>query len=167
MTNVAAASAATALNGQFRINISHRTLNGARGVIEDLAKLPIETERSVHLALVDDVGIGYENHVRYTEHLAERFIELIDLAMDAGFEVAPTDYSLADCAFCGAVGGKTGAVINADGTLYSCWETAGRDGWAVGDIVNGYAAEEAIRPSGCVRLRHEEARLGLRRARLP
>lgn len=36
--------------------------------------------------------------------------------------------------------------MNADGQLYSCWESAGREGWDVGDIDSGYLPAEAIQP---------------------
>ncbi|GAA2238207.1 hypothetical protein GCM10010430_19030 [Kitasatospora cystarginea] len=57
-------------------------------------------------------------------------------ALECGFEVAwPSGGA---CGFCGERDGATGAVINADGTLYSCWETIGKDGYEVGSIEDGY-----------------------------
>jgi uncharacterized protein len=35
--------------------------------------------------------------------------------------------------------------VNADGVLSSCWETAGKPGWEVGTVTDGYLAGEAVR----------------------
>jgi len=37
------------------------------------------------------------------------------------------------------------AVVNADGTLSSCWETAGKPDWKVGTVAEGYLADADIR----------------------
>lgn len=42
------------------------------------------------------------------------------------------------CDFCSVEGGRYGAVVNADGALFSCWESAGRRGYAVGTVTGGY-----------------------------
>ena len=42
------------------------------------------------------------------------------------------------CATCGFGDGRYGAVVNADGVLSSCWETAGKPGWEVGSVRTGY-----------------------------
>jgi uncharacterized protein len=145
LENIQAAADATDLAWQFRANISHRTIDRLDDLVDDLARLRTPRVSSLHLALIDDIGIGYPNQIRYTPELASRFTHIIDRAISAGLEVHATDPSLADCPFCGAFRGQTGAVINADGNLYSCWETAGRSDWIVGSVRGGYLPEDEIR----------------------
>lgn len=45
------------------------------------------------------------------------------------------------CRTCGHTGGRYGAVISADGTLASRWETAGKPDWEVGTVTGGYRPE--------------------------
>lgn len=49
------------------------------------------------------------------------------------------------CLTCGHTEGRYGAVISADGTLASCWETAGKPDWEVGTAADGYRPAEATR----------------------
>lgn len=144
-TNIQAAADATDLDWHFRVNISHHTLAGIPALIDDLGTLALPRPASIHLALIDDIGIGYENQITYTDALAMQFIELVDHAMAAGLTVPVTSNSLKDCPFCSEFAGGSGSVINADGTLYSCWETAGRAEWAVGTIDDGYLPPSQIR----------------------
>ncbi|MDI1462213.1 radical SAM protein [Catellatospora sp. KI3] len=145
MTNIRAAAAAVPeLEWHYRVNISHHNIDGIELLIDDLAQLPTSKPASLHLALIDDVGVGYENTVFYSTGLAERFLGLISRAMDRGLHVPVMGTSVADCPFCGEFAGGTGAVVNADGTLYSCWETAGRPEWAVGTVTEGYLPDADI-----------------------
>jgi uncharacterized protein len=36
-------------------------------------------------------------------------------------------------------------VVNADGALSSCWETAGKPGWEVGSVADGYLPGAQVR----------------------
>lgn len=145
MHNVASADRATNLSWQFRVNVSHRNVDGLASLVGDLGDLGLRNKATVNFALVDDVGVGYDNSLRYSNELADRYIGLIDSAMDHGLAVPPMGRSVRDCSFCKGFAGQTGAVINADGYLYSCWETAGRVDWRVGDIENGYLPDSVIR----------------------
>ncbi len=137
LRNVRAAAKHTDLSWHFRVNISHRNLEGIDRLIDDLGSLVEGRRASLHLALIDDVGFGYDNDIGYDDEYAQRFIELNDRAIRYGMSV-PLSKPLSVCPYCSVTGGGSGAVINADGILYSCWETAGRDEWAVGDIDTGY-----------------------------
>lgn len=145
LDNIKAAAECTSIQWQFRVNVSHHNLDRLDDLVEDLGELALTSRKSVRLALIDDVGIGYENALRYTDELAGRFVRLIGRIMDHGFNVPLLGGSLRDCPFCGQFGGTTGTVINADGTLYSCWETAGRPEWSVGTLDDGYLSAEVIR----------------------
>jgi uncharacterized protein len=88
-----------------------------------------------------DVGVGYANDLQYSgpsglnEALAE-FLTGVRM-LEHNFTIAGAP-SLEHGAYCKTVGGQTGAVVNADGVLYSCWESAGKPGWEVGDVGTGY-----------------------------
>jgi uncharacterized protein len=67
---------------------------------------------------------------------ADQVVTAYTVARRAGLRIPrPTDDR---CAYCSERDGRTGAVVNADGTLYSCWESAGRPGYEVGTVANGY-----------------------------
>ncbi|MGW1926289.1 radical SAM protein, partial [Streptomyces massasporeus] len=55
------------------------------------------------------------------------------------------------CVTCGHTDGRYGAVVSADGTLASCWETAGKPDWEVGTVADGYlpSAETGDRWIAC------------------
>ncbi|MBD8537515.1 radical SAM protein [Frigoribacterium sp. CFBP 8751] len=143
LSNVADAVASTDLTWNFRVNVSHRNLDGLETVIDDLQQALCGKTASFHLALIDDVGLGYDNDVVYSAENAERFIELNSRAIGAGMTV-PVSKPLTDCPYCGVKGGAQGAVVNADGLLYSSWETAGRAEWAVGTLSDGYRPTEEL-----------------------
>jgi uncharacterized protein len=145
LTNVSRAAQETALRWQFRVNVSHHNIDGLNQLIDDLASLPLAKPATLSLALIDDVGVGYENQLSYADELSDRFTRLIDQALDGGLSVPVMGAPLTDCLFCGGFAGTTGAVVNADGTLYSCWETAGRPEWAVGNLSDGYLPAEKIK----------------------
>lgn len=145
LENVALSSAsAPRLSWNLRVNVSHHNVEGLYSLLEDLASV-IQDARQItlHLALIDDNGLGYENTVGYDEKLADTFIELHRVAILSGMGVPPSN-SLRACPYCSTVGGSRGAVINADGGLYSCWENAGRDGWAIGNVRTGYTASPLL-----------------------
>jgi uncharacterized protein len=143
MDNVAAAVGATDLTWNFRVNVSHRNLDGLENVIEDLAAALDGKPASFHLALIDDVGLGYDNDVAYSDDNAEHFVRLNTLAIQRGMTI-PVSKPLTDCPYCGVQGGGRGAVVNADGVLFSSWETAGRPEWAVGDVTTGYSSPDQL-----------------------
>ncbi|TDC85046.1 radical SAM protein [Micromonospora sp. KC606] len=144
LRNVADAVRRTDLSWTFRVNVSHRNIGDLDRLIEDLASVTVPGRTSLHLSLVDDVGLGYDNAVGYTPGLADRFIALHARAIEYGMTI-PVSKPLTACPYCSTFGGDGGAVINADGHLYSCWETAGREGWSVGDVTDGYLPAETIR----------------------
>lgn len=137
LRNVAQAAEETDLSWHFRVNISHHNLDGLEKLIDDLGDVVPGERASLHLALIDDSGLGYENEVGYAPEYAQRFKQLHTQAIAYGMHV-PLSKPMTDCPYCSAVGGAEGAVVNADGQLYSCWENAGREGWDIGDVVNGY-----------------------------
>jgi len=144
ISNIEAATQLTDLSWHFRINVSHRNLETVESLVRQLGTLIPAGRASIHIALIDDVGLDYGNEIEYSDDYAETLIRLHQLALAGGLFVPPSQ-PLGDCPYCGVVGGGTGAVINADGVLYSCWENAGRAGWEVGTIDDGYPPDAEIR----------------------
>lgn len=144
VANVEAATATTRINWHFRVNVSHRNLDTLEELLLLLGATVPAGRASLHIALIDDTGLDYENQVGYDDRYAETLIRLHRLAISLGLFVAPSQ-PLSGCRYCGVIGGRTGAVINADGVLYSCWENAGRPGWEVGTVDDDYRPDELIR----------------------
>lgn len=143
LANVKAAAENTGLQWNFRVNVSHRNLSGLGNLIDELAQAVPPERVTLHFALIDDVGLGYHNDVSYTDEFALQLIALHRRAIQNGIFI-PISPALRDCVYCGQVGGATGAVINADGRLYSCWENTGRADWCVGNVDEGYAEPETV-----------------------
>lgn len=140
----AAAAAVPQLAWNFRVNVSHHNVDGLVGLMEDLAQIArLDRQVTFHLALIDDTGLGYENNVGYDDEFAATVVAINSAAIRAGMRV-PLSQPLGACPYCSAVGGTRGAVINADGGLYSCWENAGRDGWEVGHVHRGYVDRATV-----------------------
>jgi uncharacterized protein len=107
-------------------------------LVEELARRVDATRCALVLAPVTDHGTGGTALTR-SVNAARRVVAAYQRAFVLGFQLArPRE---ADCDFCSAVSGARGAVVNADGALYSCWETVGRAGYAVGDVRTGYVAQ--------------------------
>ncbi len=145
LRNVIEGSAQTDLHWHFRVNISHRNMGDLERLIDDLGDAVPQGRSSLHLALIDDTGLGYDNTVDYSSDYVELFTQLVTRAVRHGMFV-PISKPISSCPYCGVFGGDRGAVINADGKLYSCWETVGREDWIIGDVENGYLPEEHVRP---------------------
>jgi uncharacterized protein len=120
---------------QIRVNVSHRNRDSIDELIETLVHHVSLERTSITIALVNDVGIGFTNHVGYRD--ADLFRAWHLHALEAGFQpTLPTPPRT--CATCSAEGGGTGAVVSSTGDLFSCWDTVGRDAWRVGDVDHGY-----------------------------
>ena len=151
VANVAAASAvADRLRWSFRVNVSHHTHAGVPALISRLAERVDVAKCTIYFARVGDVGVGYANELLHTGRLAADFIDWNRQALELGFQVR-RPAARAVCQACSYKNGQYGAVINPDGTLYSCWETSGRPGFEVGSVDDGYlpAAQTADRWLTC------------------
>lgn len=141
--NIVRASSATSINWILRVNVSHHNVAGIDKLIERLAGTIDPGRCAIYFAPVGDIGIGYENDLTHTGGLAATFNRWQRLALESGFTVnRPGAQSL--CATCGHLDGRYGAVVNADGILSSCWETAGKPGWEVGSVTDGYLSGARI-----------------------
>jgi uncharacterized protein len=141
--NMARASEVTSLRWLMRVNVSHHNKRGINDLLARLGESLDPSRCIVYFARVADVGIGYANDLGHTEDFAELFLGWHRQVIEAGFAV-PRPGAYPACATCSYRGGRFGAVVNADGTLSSCWDTAGRDGWDVGTIESGYRPDREI-----------------------
>jgi uncharacterized protein len=135
--NIARASEAAPIQWTLRINVSHHNHRGIDALLERLADRLDPARCTVALARVGDIGIGYSNDLMLTNELASAFAGWYRKALDLGFLVT-RPHVHGPCQACSYKGGRYGAVISADGTLSSCWETAGKRDWAVGTAAEGY-----------------------------
>ena len=138
--NIVRASAATPIQWTLRVNVSHHNQSGIDTLVDRLAAAVDSSRCTIYFARVGDVGVGYANDLLHTGEVSDRFIGWQRRALGLGFAVPrPTARPL--CQTCGHLNGRYGAVVNADGTLSSCWENAGRPGWRVGTADDGYLPE--------------------------
>ncbi len=135
--NIVRASAVTSLRWDLRVNVSHHNHTSMPDLIERLADRLDVSKCRIYFARVGDVGIGYANELLHSGQLAADFISWNRRAIELGFGVN-WPAAKAACKMCSYKNGQYGAVINPDGTLYSCWETSGRPGFEVGSVSDGY-----------------------------
>ncbi len=142
--NMARVQEVTSIRCVIRVNVSHHNHRGIDELVERLAAALDPSRCSIYFARVGDVGIGYGNDLSFGDDTAARFIRWQRRAVDLGFAV-PRPGVETPCQACSHRDGRYGAVVNADGTLYSCWETAGKAGWQVGTVRDGYLTAEQTR----------------------
>lgn len=139
LDNVAVAQQATDLRVDLRINLTPAVLPYLAELIGQVAGRLCATRCRLGIAPVGEVP----------PEAAEQVVAAYAVARAAGFRIPrPTD---GRCAYCAEPDGRTGAVVNADGILYSCWESAGRPGFEVGDVESGYRAYPAGRWVRCTK----------------
>ncbi|MDH6579918.1 radical SAM protein [Kitasatospora sp. MAP5-34] len=137
IANVVRATDETPLRWSFRVNVSHHTADRTDALVDRLAAELDPSRCTIYFAFLGDVGVGYGNELQHTREMADRMTGWQIRALEHGFAVGrPTANS--SCVICTVPDGKQGAVVNADGVLYSCWETAGKPGWEVGTVSEGY-----------------------------
>lgn len=145
VTNLARASEVTDIGWTLRVNVSHLNHHGIGDLVDRLAERLDPARCALDLAWVGDIGIGYHNELSRTDDLAAAFGRWQRHALDLGFQV-PRPGPDRPCQACSFRDGRYGAVVNADGTLSSCWETAGKPGWTVGTVADGYQPTTETEP---------------------
>lgn len=144
LRNIVRASAVTPIRWTLRVNVSHHNQSGIGALIDRLAAAVDTSRCTIYFARVGDVGVGYANDLLHTGELSDRFIGWHRRALGLGFTV-PRPAARRQCQTCGHRNGRYGAVVNADGTLSSCWDNAGHPGWEVGSARDGYLPEGETR----------------------
>lgn len=144
LRNIAEVRSSTDIKVYLRVNLSATSAARLDALVSDLGSRLSPEGICVAFALVKDPGIGFADLVEQNKELADAMISAYVALAKMGFEVPiPAEPG---CETCGEVGGGGGAVVNADGILYSCWESAGKPGWDVGDVDNGFVAREQLEP---------------------
>jgi uncharacterized protein len=143
MRNLEHAASLTDMRWMLTVNLTGHSIDTADALLARLSDELPTSKFYIKFALVFDYGVGFEDGMRPSPELARRVSGLYIAALEQGFRVPPVH--LKNCLACDVVGGATGAVINADGTLYSCWGSAGKHGYEVGSIHEGYIGEELLR----------------------
>ena len=117
-----------------------------RSSVRRLAVARLVTElgtRAAFVALVLRAESLTSSATASAEDLERHFLDWHLRALTAGFRVEPPVVAKS-CSYCDTVGGRDGAVVSADGRLYSCWDSAGQAGFEVGDLDTGYAPDTEI-----------------------
>jgi uncharacterized protein len=136
LANVAAAQQATDLRFTFRVNLTPAALADIQPLIDQLAQVVDAARCGFAMTPVMDYGWGFNDLVTPSRMSSSTIVAAYALAQGYGFQIARPRYSY--CGFCSDQRGRYGAVINADGTLFSCWESVGRPGYEVGTVAGGY-----------------------------
>ncbi|MGN9844156.1 radical SAM protein [Nonomuraea sp. H19] len=129
----------------LRVNVTAENLPGIDRLIERLAERLNTARCGIYFKIVGDVGIGYRNDVSASERLLQQFIDWNRRALACGFRVG-RPREVVPCPACSFTGGRYGAVVSADGSLSSCWETAGKPEWQVGTVFDGYQPDQIAAP---------------------
>lgn len=130
-------AAAPDLEVVARLNVSASNLSRLEQLINDLHENLGSNRVTLRIGMLDDIGIGFDDSPTASTATRNHVVNAAIHAVDLGFAVDPmatTD----GCLYCGVIGGASGCVINADGRLYSCWESVGRPGFEVGHVDLGF-----------------------------
>jgi uncharacterized protein len=145
LANMALASEVSPLRWHIRVNVSSLSRAGVPELLGEIADWVNPARCHVAFARVNDIGVGFTSTVGHDAELASEFAGWSIQAHRLGFGVPPPRAS-ETCVTCGFRDGLLGATVNADGTLYSCWESAGKPGWEVGSTEIGYLPSEVTGP---------------------
>lgn len=145
--NITAAQGATDLKFSFRINLTPAALAGSAALLDELASRVRTSGIVIDLCPVLDYGVGFDRLIDREDESVAAILATYGQALQVGFTIPRPKF--AHCDFCSEQRGRTGAVVNADGTLVSCWETAGLPGYEVGSVRAGYSDYEPERWIAC------------------
>ncbi|MFG1901161.1 radical SAM protein [Micromonospora carbonacea] len=135
--NVERATARTELRWNFRVNVSHHNFDRIGDLFGQLDGHVDPSRSTIVFAWVGDAGFGYGNDLRRAADVADAFAEWSIAGIGAGYHIERPSMRTT-CQICSVPGGRYGAVVNADGTLYSSWQSAGKKDLAVGAVDTGY-----------------------------
>ena len=141
--NIARATKVTDLKWQLRINVSHHNFVRISKLFGQLEHKIDPSRCAMTFAWVGDAGFGYANDLEHVAEVSQAFVEWNVRALEFGFRI-PKPSMMTTCQVCSVPGGAGGAVVNADGTLFSCWQSAGKRNFEVGTIDAGYVDPAAV-----------------------
>lgn len=143
LSNIAGANEVTALRWNLRVNVSQRNRAGIPEMIEQIARRVDPARCRMYFALIHDTGVGFSGVAARAADMVDAVVGWTIRAAESGFGV-DRPKAARPCLSCSFRDGRLGAVVNADGTLYSCWESAGKPGWDVGTIDTGYLPADQV-----------------------
>jgi len=143
LSNIAAANEVTSLRWSLRVNISQQNRDGVPELVEEIARRVDPATCRIYFSLIHDTGVGFSGTAAPGQDLVDAMVGWIIRAAELGFTVDRPKSTRA-CLSCGFRDGRLGAVVNADGTLYSCWESAGKPGWELGTVDAGYLPADQV-----------------------
>ena len=143
--NIREISKITDIWWRLRVNVSHHNIDSVSRLLEQLGQELDTSHCSINFARIGDVGVGYRNDLKHTENFSDTVARWQRRALELGFTV-PTPGANTPCKACSFRDGRFGAVVSADGQLFSCWESAGKPDWTVGSVSDGYLPTEVTEP---------------------
>ncbi|MGW6912678.1 radical SAM protein [Kitasatospora sp. NPDC054939] len=143
LANIEAATAATGLLWNFRVNVSHHNVDRIGELFAQLDGRTDPRRCTFTFAWVGDSGIGYRNDLSRARQVEDRFVEWAVESLERGYNFARPSMRTT-CQICTEPGGRHGAVVNADGTLFSSWQSAGKAGMEVGHVDHGYLDSDGV-----------------------
>jgi uncharacterized protein len=135
--NVARATEITSMQWTLRVNVSHHNFDGIGKIFSEWEGHLDPSRCLVNFAWVGDAGFGYANGLQRANEVGKAFVDWHIAALEAGYRIVRPSMKTT-CQTCSVPGGQHGAVVNADGTLYSCWQSAGKPDLEVGTVDDGY-----------------------------
>jgi len=136
LDNCAAVQQATGLTLSLRLNTTAEGLPHLGDLVGELATRLDPARCNLDIAPVLNYDGMFDPVMDRSADDVETLLGAYTAALEHGFTVGWPGGGA--CGFCGERDGTTGAVINAEGTLYSCWETIGKPGYEVGTVDDGY-----------------------------
>ncbi|MFJ9690869.1 radical SAM protein [Kitasatospora sp. NPDC101183] len=143
LANVAAATERTGLLWNFRVNVSHHNVDRIAELFGLLDGRTDPRRCTFTFAWVGDSGVGYRNDLAQVREVEDRFVEWTIETLERGYQLVRPSMRTT-CQICSTPGGAQGAVVNADGTLFSSWQSAGKPGMEVGHIDHGYVDPDTV-----------------------
>jgi uncharacterized protein len=144
LANVAAAQRETPLRFTVRVNVTPANLPELPELLAQASAVLDAGRTRLALAPVLDYGSGAPPP---DEHAAAAAVSACATAVELGFRlVRPRD---THCDFCSETHGRLGAVVGADGTLFSCWDAVGEPDLSVGTLDDGYHPDPGSRWRRC------------------
>jgi uncharacterized protein len=141
--NIVRVSEETPLRWVLRVNVSHDSQAHMDELVDRLAARLDPARCTLYFARIGDLGVGYVNTLEHTEDLARAFAGWYERAIARGLRVGRPSPS-EECATCSRPDARYGAVVSADGSLASCWSTAGKPEWQVGTAAEGYLPQPEL-----------------------
>jgi uncharacterized protein len=143
LENIRKAAMVEGVLWNFRLNVTASSVSTILSAVEDIASLSFAEAPVVSLDLIHDAGV-YDGTVAWGDDALDACVEAYERAIDLGLQIPEPAWS-APCAMCGYVESETGTVVDADGSVVSCWEAVGHPQLKLGDVWGAHLSPEKRR----------------------